>query len=67
MTIQNSNESDLIKHTSKWGKEILDTIYKKANINKIMKNYRYLSIDKYNNLFRLLQKYELLFDSPLDK
>ena len=50
---------------SKRADEILDAVYEKANINKIINDCTHLSIDERYDLFKLLQKYESLFDGTL--
>ena len=66
-TIQNNDKSDEVKCVLKRAEEILNTIYEKADINIIINDCANLSINEYNDLFRLLQKYELLFDLVLDE
>jgi hypothetical protein len=46
--------------------QILDTKYKKAGLQSIVKdNCKHLSADQQKKLLQLLQKYELLFDGTL--
>ena len=63
----NTSKPKEVKLASKYIENILDTIYKKANVEDIMTRYVYLLPKEQNNLCILLHKYEYLFDSTLSK
>ena len=62
-----TSKSKEVKLASKYIENILDTIYKKANVEDIMTRYVCVLPKKQNNLYILLHKYEYLFDSILGK
>ena len=67
ITLPNNDEPNEVKKASKRAEEILDAVYEKADINQIVNDCVHLSIDERNDLYRLLLKYESLFDGTLDE
>ena len=57
--------SALILEATSWAIEILDTNYFKTNINNVIEEYSYLSLEEKTKLKYLLFKYEELFDGTL--
>ena len=60
------HESDNIRTATKRLRVILDAKYEKANLHKVMENKcQYLTMTQHNELIKLLQKFEHLFDGTL--
>ena len=58
-------ESQALNEASSHLKKILDAKYEPANLNKIVRECEYLTVDKQMQLLSLLYKYEHLFDGSL--
>ena len=63
----NTSKPKEVKLASKYIENILDTIYKKVNVEDIITRYVYLLPKEQNNLYILLHKYKYLFDGTLGK
>ena len=61
-TIQDSKN---VRNTTKRIKDILVANYKKANLKKIVNDFKYQSIDKQSLILQLLRKHEEMFDGTL--
>jgi hypothetical protein len=62
---EESYESQALNDASSCLKKILDTKYEPADLDKIARNYDYLTDDEQTQLLSLLQKYQHLFDGSL--
>ena len=58
-------DSDRVSKETKRIKKILDTKYKKANLEELVPTLNYLNKNKQNKLYKLLKKYEAMFNGTL--
>ena len=58
-------DSDRVSKETKRIKKILDAKYKKANLDELVPTLNYLNKNKQNKLYKLLKKYEAMFDGTL--
>ena len=61
------NDPSNVKEASDRIKRILDAKYEKANLNKLVRDAIYLDRAEQDKLFKLLKKYESVFDGTLGK
>ena len=61
------NDPSNVKEASDRIKRILDAKYEKANLNKLVRDAIYLDSHEQDKLFKLLKKYESVFDGTLGK
>ena len=64
-TVVSDDEPAEVKEASKRVEGILDAVYEKADITKIVNECKHLSIEQRNDLFILLNKHKSLFDGTL--